>query len=235
MAVPAMFGRRPDPSGRGIDLQVDVRAHRPNPARRKAGSRRGRRDIDLEVDATSSPREAHATWQPGYPAALVITVRRISHTDPLHAQEVVLREEVLLNPIGLTAKTFREMFPEGGDREQNFEHFVAVFDHPTGPRVVGTALLLPNYPRPGCGKLMQMAVDLQRQGEGIGTRLVVAMERRAFGELGLTELFCHARDTAYGFYESLGWAYDSDTFSEAGIPHRRMVFRPPPVELGPEL
>jgi predicted GNAT family N-acyltransferase len=158
--------------------------------------------------------------------APLIQVRRISIDDPLHAQEVRLREDVLLGPIGLDGPRFRAMFPEGGAREEHFEHFVAVFDHPAGPRVVGTALLLPNYKQPGSAKLMQMAVDRQRQGEGIGTRLVVAMEQRAFGQLGLGEMWCHARDTAYGFYQSLGWEFDSDVFDEAGIPHRRMVFRP---------
>lgn len=160
----------------------------------------------------------------------MITVRRISFDDPLHAQEVRLREDVLLRPIGLDGPKFNVMFPEGGAREENFEHFVAVFDHPSGPRVVGTALLLPNYPKPGVGKLMQMSVDKQRQGEGIGTRLVVAIEQRAFGQLGLAEIFCHARDTAYGFYQSLGWEFDSDVFDEAGVPHRRMLFHP---EIGP--
>ena len=159
----------------------------------------------------------------------MIQVRRIMVTDALHAQEVALREDVLLGPIGMDCPKFRAMFPEGGAREENFDHFVAVFDHPGGARVVGTALLLPNYPKPGVGKLMQMAVDMQRQGEGIGTRLVVAIEQRAFGNLGLSEIFCHSRDTAYGFYQSLGWAFDSDVFDEAGVPHRRMVFRPEPT------
>jgi GNAT superfamily N-acetyltransferase len=156
----------------------------------------------------------------------MIHVRRIPITDALHKQEVALRDEVLLNPIGLDARTFREMFPEGGATEERFDHFVAVLDRPDGQRVVGTALLLPAYPKPGVGKLMQMAVDKQRQGEGIGTRLVVAIEQHAFGRLGLQEIYCHARDTAYGFYRSLGWTFDSDTFDEAGVPHRRMVFRP---------
>lgn len=142
--------------------------------------------------------------------------------DPLYRQECDLREEVLLRPIGYDIERFRKEFGV----EERFEHFVAVFDHPGGPRVVGTACLLPGYPAEGTGKLMQMAVDLQRQGEGIGRRLVVAIEQRAFGELGLSELFCHARDNAYGFYESLGWDFDSDTFVEAGVPHRKMVFRP---------
>jgi N-acetylglutamate synthase-like GNAT family acetyltransferase len=152
----------------------------------------------------------------------VVEIRRITADDPLYPQQCALRESVLLGPIGLDLPKFRAMFP---GVEEKFEHFVAVFDHPTGPRVIGTASLLPNYPEPSTGKLMQMAVDPQRQGEGLGTRLVVALERRAFGELGLKQLFCHARDTAYGFYSSLGWDFDSEIFDEAGIPHRRMVFQ----------
>lgn len=152
----------------------------------------------------------------------MLTVRRITRDDPLYPQEVALREGVLLGPIGLNLQSFMDLFPGA---EERFEHFVAIFNHPSGPRVIGCALLLPDYPQHGRGKLMQMAVDLQRQGEGIGTRLVVEIEKRAFGELGLAEIFCHARDTAYGFYSSLGWQFDSDTFEEAGIPHRRMIFR----------
>lgn len=158
--------------------------------------------------------------------APVFSVRRITIDDSLYPQSVALRDEVLLAPIGLSPEKFRVMFPEGGAKEEHFEHFVAVINHPSGPRVVGTALLLPGYPEAGVGKLMQMTVDKQRQGEGIGTRLVVAIERRAFGELGLSAIFCHARDSAYGFYESLGWVYESDTFIEAGVPHRRMTFKP---------
>lgn len=156
----------------------------------------------------------------------MISIRRITRDDPLYPQEVALRETVLLGPIGLDLAKFNALFPGA---EERFEHFVAVFDHPSGPRVVGTALLLPNSPQPGVGKLMQMAVDLQRQGEGIGTRLVVEIERRAFGELALKQLFCHARDTAYGFYQSLGWQFDSDVFQEADIPHRRMTLDAPTV------
>lgn len=153
----------------------------------------------------------------------MIQVRRITMQDPLYRQECALRESVLLGPIGYDMEMFRAEF---AGVEESFEHFVAVFDHPGGPRVVGCATLLPDYPQAGSGKLMQMAVDPQRQGEGIGTQLAVAVERRAFGELGLCELFCHARDAAYGFYESLGWSFASGTFLEAGVEHRKMVFRP---------
>ncbi|MCB9844368.1 MAG: GNAT family N-acetyltransferase [Phycisphaeraceae bacterium] len=152
----------------------------------------------------------------------MIEIRRIEATDPLYRQECALRERVLLSNVGLDMASFQEAFP---GIESRFEHFVAVFDHPQGERVIGCALLLSNYPEPGVGKLMQMAVDEQRQGEGIGRRLVIALEERAFGELGLQELFCHAREGVYEFYGRLGWAIDSEEFSEVGIPHRRMAIR----------
>jgi predicted GNAT family N-acyltransferase len=89
--------------------------------------------------------------------------------------------------------------------------------------VVGCATLLPEGE--GRAKLMQMAVHPQRQGEGIGRKLVAEIERRALGELGVQELYCHAQESACGFYEQLGWQYDSDVFEEVGVRHRRMVVR----------
>ena len=154
-------------------------------------------------------------------------IRRITMDDPLYPQECALRESVLLRPLGLSMEDLRREFP---GVEERFEHFVAVFDHPAGPRVIGCAALLAHFPEPGTGKLMQRAVDLPRQGAGIGRRLVVAVERRAFGELGLTELFCHAQLPAVGFYTSLGWKIEGGVFKEAGIDHQRMVLRPEPPD-----
>lgn len=152
----------------------------------------------------------------------MIEIRRITTDDPLYEQECRLREDVLLAPIGLDIDGFRRSY-EGVD--ESAEHFVAILDHPKGPRVVGCALLLVDEADPGLGKLVQMAIDRQRQGEGIGRRLLATIESRAFGELGLDRLFCHAQTTAIGFYEALGWAPDSDEFTEAGIIHRRMMLR----------
>ena len=154
-------------------------------------------------------------------------IRRITMDDPLYAQECALREDVLLRPIGYDMARFRQGFP---GIEERLEHFVAVVNHHGGERVVGCAALLPDDPSPGSGRLTQMAVDLQRQGEGIGRRLVVAVESRAFGELGLRELHCHSLVTAMGFYEALGWEPDSEVFTEAGQPHRRMALRQPAPE-----
>lgn len=156
----------------------------------------------------------------------MIRIRRISTTDPLYPQERALREEVLLGPIGFDMARFEAEFP---GLEERFEHFVAVFDHPSGPRVVGCATLLRDPEHPDVARLMQMAVDLQRQGEGVGRRLVVAIESRAFGELRLRELYCHAQLAAVGFFLSLGWTPAGDVFHEAGLAHRRMTLQSPEV------
>jgi len=161
------------------------------------------------------------------PSPRVISYHRITTDHPLYPQELALRESVIFAPLGYSMARFQADFPGFEDR---FEHFIAVFNHPSGPRVVGCCTLLPDVPRPGSGKLMQMAVDPQRHGEGIGKRLVIEVERRAFAELRLTELFCHAPHFAGGFYHNLGWTYDGPEFTEAGAPHRKMVFRPPAEE-----
>ena len=74
------------------------------------------------------------------------------------------------------------------------------------------------------GEQWEIAFD-----DGSAYGLVVAVERRAFGELGLTELYCHAQLPAVGFYASIGWNADGGVFKEAGIDHQRMVLRPEPA------
>ncbi len=154
---------------------------------------------------------------------------------PLYAQECALREDVLLRPIGFDMSRFRREF---AGLEERLEHFVAISVQQGRERVIGCAALLPNEPRPGCGRLTQMAVDRQRQGEGLGRMLVVAVESRAFGELQLMELFSHVQVVRLGFFEALGWEPDGEVFTEAGVPHRKMVMRyqpQEPVELVEEL
>lgn len=167
----------------------------------------------------------------------MVRIRRISMQDPLYPQAADLRTRVLLTPIGLTIEDFYAMAP---GREERFEHFVAVFDHPAGERVLGTAALLPpdqDATEP-YGKIAQVCVDPQRQNEGIGQRLMIAIEARAFGELEYPGLYCHAQLVAIPFYEKIGWTVSSDVFLEAGIKHKRMeIAAPDPSEgvMDPEL
>lgn len=154
----------------------------------------------------------------------MIRIRRIPMSDPLYAQEVDLRTRVLLAPIGMTIEDY---YRHAEGAEERCEHFVAVFDHPTGDRVVGTATMLPPAEPDGLAKVSQVCVDPQRQNEGIGQKLMAAIEARAFGELGLAGLYCHAQLVAVPFYERIGWSTASDVFVEAGIKHRKMAVRAP--------
>ncbi len=162
----------------------------------------------------------------------VIRIKSIPISDPLYAQEVALREHVLLRSVGLTIEDYKAMFP---GREEQCEHFVAVFDHPQGERVVGTATMLPPTDDEPFAKVMQVCVDKQRQGEGIGIKLMIAIEARVFGELSFPGLYCHAQLDAVPFYEKLGWDVGSEVFLEAGIEHKRMQIAAPKPAQTPDL
>ena len=151
-----------------------------------------------------------------------IRYQRVSRESPLYKGSVDLRMRVLLEPIGYDMAMLEAEIPGA---EEKLEHFVATIDHPQGERVVGIVCLLADYPEKGVGKLMQMAVDPQRQREGIGRALVVELEKRAFGSLGLDSLFCHSRFDAVEFYKRLGWEVVSEMFMEAGVEHYKMVLK----------
>lgn len=160
----------------------------------------------------------------------MVKINHISLDHPLYEQEVALRTSVLLEPIGYSFADYLDMAP---GREEQSEHFVAVVDHQSGPRVVGTATLYISENDQGerVGKVQQVCVDPQRQGEGIGHKLMIAMEARGFGELELAQLYCHSQLSALGFYERLGWSCEDEVFLEAGIEHKRMyIAAPKPAE-----
>jgi len=162
--------------------------------------------------------------------AQVVRIKHISQTDPLYEQEKDLRTAVLLTPIGLSFQDYLGMAP---GREEQCEHFVALVDHPSGERVVGTATLFVSADGDGkmVGKVQQVCVDAQRQGEGIGRKLMIAIEARGFGEQNLANLYCHAQLDAMSFYERLGWSSEDKVFLEAGIEHKKMfIAAPKPAE-----
>lgn len=164
----------------------------------------------------------------------VVKIKHITMKDPLYQQAVALRTTILLAPLGYTIQDYYDMAP---GREEQCEHFVATTPHPTGEKVVGTATLFIDISTQDdqaelTGKVQQVCVDKQLQGEGIGQRLMIAIEARGFGELGLSNLYCHAQLVAMPFYTKLGWSSDQEEFEEAGIPHKRMfISAPKPVEI----
>ena len=88
--------------------------------------------------------------------------------------------------------------------------------------LLGSAWLLPAA-GDASRQVRQVAVDSASRGRGIGSALMAAVELLA-AEQGASELWLNARDTAYGFYERLGFVAEGEEFvSElTGIPHRLM-------------
>lgn len=142
-----------------------------------------------------------------------IALRWIERDDPLYPLERRLRYEVLRAPLGMSEGS------EENPQEARCSHCVAVDTDTT--RVVGCVLALPDRDDPTRVKLLQMAVTPELAGQGIGARLVRELERRV-REAGAVEVHMHARMSARGFYEKLGYSGDGETFSEVGIPHIRM-------------
>ena len=88
-----------------------------------------------------------------------------------------------------------------------------------GGRVVGCVLFHPEGPE--SGRLFQMAVEPERQGSGLGTRLVRALEQEVAAR-GFREITLHARDAAVGFYARLGYVTFGRPYVEVGVPHQNM-------------
>jgi len=131
-----------------------------------------------------------------------------------------LRWRVLRGPLGLGRDAVAFPF------EAESLHLVAL----EAGRVVGCVLFHPEGP--GTGRLLQMAVEPGRQGAGIGTRLVRALEEEV-ARRGFEEVTLHARDTAVGFYARLGYAPSGPPYLEVGIPHQNMRRRLPAGSAGP--
>jgi predicted GNAT family N-acyltransferase len=96
-------------------------------------------------------------------------------------------------------------------------HFLAVHSG----KAVGTARVVM---RRGSAKIGRMAVLKSHRRRGVGTRLLkraVQMARQS----GATKIYLHAQVAVIGFYENLDFRCVGPVFDEAGIPHRKMVFK----------
>ncbi len=74
---------------------------------------------------------------------------------------------------------------------------------------------------PSTIKLRQMAVENSQQGKGIGATMMNFAENVA-RDRGYKVMAMHARKTATGFYEKLGYRVEGDEFQEVTIPHYLM-------------
>lgn len=70
-------------------------------------------------------------------------------------------------------------------------------------------------------RLRAMATATDRRGQGIGRAVLQGAQDYVAGAGGRS-LWCHARETAVGFYAANGWHVEGDFFVENELPHRAM-------------
>ena len=119
---------------------------------------------------------------------------------------VTLRNDILRKPLGLSLNK------EELDKEKD-DILMGAFED---EKLLGCCLL--TRVDPTTVRLRQMAVPNNMQGKGVGRALMIFAENIA-RDLGYRKLCMHARKTAIGFYQKLGYSITGDEFVEVTIPH----------------
>jgi Acetyltransferases len=135
-----------------------------------------------------------------------MALKIIDHGSKEYQQMVALRNEILRRPLGLSFS------PEELEKEKN-EILIGAFEE---DKMLGCCMLVSE--EPGTVRLRQMAVLNNLQGKGIGRALMQFAENIA-RDRGYKKITMHARKTAIGFYEKLGYKVKGDQFEEVTIPH----------------
>jgi predicted GNAT family N-acyltransferase len=136
-------------------------------------------------------------------------LRRIKHNTPEYERIVALRRRVLRAPLGL------DFTPEQLAAEADDIH-LAGFE---GETPLACMILSPVSAQEF--KMRQVAVAPERQGEGLGSRLVEYCETVARAA-GCAQITLHARETAVPFYLRAGYEIVGEPFEEVTVPHRKM-------------
>jgi predicted GNAT family N-acyltransferase len=139
-------------------------------------------------------------------------LKQIDHGSAEYKKMVELRKEILRRPLGLD-------FSEADLENEKNDTLIAAFDD---DELVGCCMLCKETDEKI--KLRQMAVHEDVQGKGLGAAILHFAENIA-RDKGYKKIFMHARETAVGFYEKLGYQINSDVFNEVNIPHYVMEKR----------
>ena len=130
----------------------------------------------------------------------------IEHGSHEYEQTVALRNEILRKPLGLSY----DPAELAGEKDS--------FHLALREGAVLLACLVLKPVDEGCIKMRQLAVRESSQGKGVGRELLNYAHSFA-RERGYVEIVLHARETARGFYEKLGYEVERDSFVEVGLPH----------------
>ncbi len=135
-----------------------------------------------------------------------MALKIIDHGTKEYQQMIQMRNDILRKPLGLSFTT------EELEKEKE-EVLIGAFED---DRMLGCCMLIKKDA--STVRLRQMAVMNNLQGKGIGRALMNFAENIA-RDLGYKKLVMHARKTATGFYEKLGYKIASEEFQEVTIPH----------------
>jgi predicted GNAT family N-acyltransferase len=135
-----------------------------------------------------------------------MAVKIIDHGTKEYKHLIDLRYNMLRKPLGLT---FSE---EEIDAEKENIH-IGCFDD---DKLEGCCMLVPKDK--DTVQLRQMAVVSGLQGKGIG-RVLMQFAENIARDRGYKTMIMHARKTAMGFYEKLGYKKTGNEFMEVTIPH----------------
>jgi N-acetylglutamate synthase-like GNAT family acetyltransferase len=135
-----------------------------------------------------------------------MALKMIDHGTQEYQQMVNLRNEILRKPLGL-------VFDPGELEREKEDVLMGAFEE---EKLLGCCLLTRMDDR--TMRLRQMAVPSGMQGKGIGRALMIFCENVA-RDMGYKRLIMHARKTALGFYEKLGYSVYGEEFMEITIPH----------------
>ena len=138
-----------------------------------------------------------------------MAVKIIDYGTKEYKQMVDLRYHILRKPLGLSL-TQEELESEKGNIH------VGCFDD---DKLEGCCMLVPKDKT--TIQLRQMAVISGLQGKGIG-KVLMQFAENISRDLGYKKIIMHARKTAIGFYEKLGYATTGKEFLEVTIPHFAM-------------
>jgi len=123
-----------------------------------------------------------------------------------YRQMIDLRYQMLRKPLGLS---FRE---DELQQEKEYIH-IGCFDD---DKLEGCCMLVPKDIT--TIQLRQMAVTSGLQGKGIG-RVLMQFAENIGRDRGYKKIVMHARKTAIGFYEKIGYSKTGNEFTEVTLPH----------------
>ncbi len=139
-----------------------------------------------------------------------VTVKRVSDEEEL-ALAFAIRIKVFVKEQGVPSDI------ELDDDDQRAIHFLAS----VGAKAVGTARVVWHR---GAAKIGRMAVLKRYRRRGVGRQLLtraVTLARRSQAR----QIYLHAQVAVSGFYERLNFRATGAIFDEAGIAHRKMIWR----------